>query len=342
MKTKLPKAQKLPSGKYRCQVMVDGQRISVTSDDEKTAQAKAIALQAGIERQQDKPASMTVGQAIDRYIESKDSVLSPSTIAGYKRCRNNSLQDLMNVRLCNLTKEKVQRSVNAMAREKSPKTVKNAHGLLTAALAEFYPDLTLRTTLPQKQRTDIIIPSETDIQAIAACVKGKSCELSVMLAMWMGLRMSEIRGLTWDCIEGDVLHIKQAKVDEGLKGTKTYNSNRRLSIPPYIMELLNNQPHNSEFIIPDSRRAIASRFDYYTGKAGIKHYRFHDLRHVNASVMLALNIPDKYAMERMGHATNNMLKTVYQHTMPEEQKRVSAAVDTYFCDILHTNLHTEK
>lgn len=342
MKKKLPTAQKLPSGAYRCQVMVDGHRVSVTADDEKTSQAKAIALQAGIEKRKDKPEAITVGQAIDRYIEGKDAVLSPSTIAGYKRCRNNSLQDLMNVRLCDLTKEKVQRSINAMSREKSPKTVKNAHGLLTAALVEFYPDLILHTTLPQKQRTDIIVPSESDINAIAECVKGKSCELPVMLAIWLGLRMSEIRGLTWDCICGNILHIKQAKVDEGLKGTKTYNSNRHLIIPPYIMELLNKQPHASEFIIPDSRRSIASRFDYYTAKAGIQHYRFHDLRHVNASVMLALNIPDKYAMERMGHATNNMLKTVYQHTMPEEQKRVSAAVDNYFNQLLHTNLHTEE
>ena len=69
-------------------------------------------------------------------------------------------------------------------------------------------------------------------------------------------------------------------------------------------------------------------------KNGIKHYRFHDLRHVNASVMLALNIPDKYAMRRMGHATNNMLKTVYQHTMSEKEQQVNASVDNYFESII--------
>lgn len=152
----------------------------------------------------------------------------------------------------------------------------------------------------------------------------------MLLAMWLVLRMSEIRGLTWDCIDGDQLHIKQAKVDEGLKGTKTYNSNRFLSIPPYIKHLLDSLPHTGEFIFPESRRAIASRFNYYIKKAGIQHYRFHDLRHVNASVMLQLGVPDKYVMQRMGHATNNMLKTVYQYTMTKEQTRVSASVDGYF------------
>jgi len=66
----------------------------------------------------------------------------------------------------------------------------------------------------------------------------------------------------------------------------------------------------------------------------LPHFRFHDLRHANTSVMLALNIPDKYAMERMGHATNNMLKTVYQHTMDEKRESVSDAIDEYFKKII--------
>ena len=55
--------------------------------------------------------------------------------------------------------------------------------------------------------------------------------------------------------------------------------------------------------------------------------------------MLALGIPDKYAMERMGHATNNMLKTVYQHTMKEKRQEVDDIVDKYFSQKLHTELH---
>ena len=329
-KVNVPAPRQLKSGSWFIQLRIDGQSIPITESDEKACIAKAAAIKAGLIKQKKKPVDMTVGEAIDRYIESKDAVLSPSTVAGYRRIRANALQDLMSVKLSDLTQERVQRSINKMSREKSPKTVKNAHGLLTATLAEYLPDLILRTTLPQKQRVDIIVPSDSDVDAILAAVRGKSIELPVLLAMWLGLRMSEIRGLTWECIEDDTLHIKQARVDEGLKGTKTYNSNRYLPIPPYIKKLLNEKPHTEEFIIPDSRRAIYSRFDYYVKKAGIQHYRFHDLRHVNASVMLQLGVPDKYAMERMGHATNNMLKTVYQHTMPEEQRKVASSIDGYF------------
>lgn len=51
--------------------------------------------------------------------------------------------------------------------------------------------------------------------------------------------------------------------------------------------------------------------------------------------MLALGIPDKYAMERMGHATNNMLKTVYQHTMDEKRQEVDDTLDNYFSQKLY-------
>ena len=55
--------------------------------------------------------------------------------------------------------------------------------------------------------------------------------------------------------------------------------------------------------------------------------------------MLALGVPDKYAMERMGHATSNMLKTVYQHTMRSKQDEVADMVDDYFTRKLHTDFH---
>ena len=53
--------------------------------------------------------------------------------------------------------------------------------------------------------------------------------------------------------------------------------------------------------------------------------------------MLKLGVPDKYAMERMGHATNNMLKTVYQHTMPAERAKVDAEVNAYFSSVWQQN-----
>lgn len=325
--------------------MVGGKRFDVIEDDPATAHAKALAVKAGLLEHEKSPGQMTVGEAVDRYIESKDAVLSPATIAGYKRIRRNALQGIMDIHLSDLTQEAVQREVNRMARNHSPKSVRNAHGLLSAALSVYRPNIVLRTTLPQKERYEAAVPSGEDIGKILEAAKGSRMELPILLALWMGLRASEIRGITWESIEGNTLHIKQAIVEgesgPAVKGTKTYSGNRKVRIPDYIMALMDIQPRIDEYVVHMSGQALYKGFCRLCEKAGLPHYRFHDLRHGNASVMLALGVPDKYAMERMGHATNNMLKTVYQHTMDEKRKEVDDAVDNYFSQKLHTDLHTE-
>lgn len=332
---KIPKATKLPSGSWNVKLMVDGVRLSITEPTKKEAEAKAAAVKLGMQSAQ-KRRDITVGEAIDLYIESKDAVLSPSTIAGYKKQRANTLQSLMDIPVASLTQEAVQVAINSMARTKSPKYVKNAHGLLTAALHVYRPDFVLHTTLPQKEKHEIVIPSTEDVQKIAQFAKGKKFELPFLLAAWLGLRASEIRGLTWDCVGADTVHIKHALVDGSdgpvLKLTKTYSSDRVLSAPPYIMQLIAAQPRTDNFIIHYNRNQLYKCLERACRSLGLQRYRFHDLRHYQASVMLSMGVPDKYAMERMGHASVNMLKNVYQHTMAEKSKEIASEINAFFED----------
>jgi len=335
---KLPQPKKLPSGRWYIQVMVDGHRRGQTFDTEKEAVYWAAGIKTRAREAERSPMSLTVSAAVDRYIESKDAVLSPSTIRGYRQTRDNLMEGIALVKLGDLTQEKVQRWVNSLAREKSPKTVSNAHGLLSAVLKEYRPSMALRTTLPQKVKPDIQIPSEAELKAILAEAKDTKYELPIMLAAWLGLRQSEILGLTWDCVDGGMLHIRQAIVmgEDGPveKGTKTYSGTRTLRLPGYLKDLLAAQPRRGEHIVRMSGKAIYSGFSRICKKAKVPHYRFHDLRHANASIMLASGIPDKYSMKRMGHATNNMLKTTYQHVIKERETEYDKLVDNYFKDLL--------
>lgn len=346
MKKKLPTPQKLPSGMWRCQVMVGGRRVSVVEENPSVAQAKALALKNGLVEEKKNPKAITVNEAVERYIESKDSVLSPSTLRGYKSIQKNSLGKLKDVKIGDVTQEAVQRHINALSKDTSPKYIRNVHGLLSASLADYRPDFQLHTTLPQKEKKEIQIPTMEEIQFIAEKARGTSFELPFLLATWVGLRTSEIRGLTWDCIKGDVLHIRQAMVEGEngpvLKTTKSYSGNRKIKISSYIVDLINKQPHVDEYIIHYSRNALYNHLRRMCDRYDLPHYRFHDLRHVQASVMLALGVPDKYAMERMGHSSTNMLKTVYQHTMKSKSEEVANKIDGFFSEKLHTNLHTDN
>lgn len=57
---------------------------------------------------------------------------------------------------------------------------------------------------------------------------------------------------------------------------------------------------------------------------------FHQLRHMNASVMALLNVPEKYAQERGGWKTPHTMKRVYQHTFSREREAFDKTIDAYF------------
>lgn len=346
-------ATKLPSGKWRAQVLTGkdaaGKRIyeSFIADTEDEADFAALEFKLK-KKKAARGDDITLGEAIDRYITSKDAILSPSTVREYKRMRKTNLPELMAVKLPKLRQETIQTAINNYTRKHSPKSTRNIYGLISATLNEYMPDMILRITLPQKEKHDIYMPAYDDMKKLFGSVAGTDMELPVLLAACVGLRRSEICALEWRHIDmkKNIIKIRQAKVlnyeDEYvLKTTKSLSGARTFEIPPEITALLTVRQKDSERVISLTPNIISERFAVIIKKLGLPHIRFHDLRHYNASIMLALGIPDKYAMERMGHATNNMLKTVYQHTFSSEKTEVDKRVNEYFSKLLQHDMQHE-
>ena len=329
----VPKPKKLKSGNWRIQIMVEGKRYSITDPDPKVCKQKAKELYAGL--QFEKRIPLTLGKAFDNYIEAKDSVLSPSTILGYKKIRKGYLQSIMSVNITDLTQEEVQKAVNAdFKRGASSKSVRNAHGLLSA------------------EPHEIQILTEDELKLLYKVSSGTKYHLPIVLASWLGLRMSEIRGLKFTDIKNGKIHIQRAIV-EGENGpaeklTKSLAGDRYLSCPTEIQKLIDGQARETEYIVPLTEAAIYKGFKRLCEKANITPCRFHDLRHFAASEAHSLGIPDKYQMKRMGHKTDNMLKTVYQHTMADKEESFSNIIDSHmeslFLDskIAHEIAHDEE
>ena len=142
MKAKRPTPKKLPSGTWRCQVMVNGKRVSVTDEDPKIAQAKAMAIQAGLmKKEETRKEFLSLEDAIDDYIESKSNVLSPSTIRGYDTIKRNQFKSLMKRNVYTLSKKDIQEAVNQGAKTCAPKTISNAYGLIRPVLKELGIDV---------------------------------------------------------------------------------------------------------------------------------------------------------------------------------------------------------
>ena len=74
-------------------------------------------------------------------------------------------------------------------------------------------------------------------------------------------------------------------------------------------------------------RNLSSNFSKLLELKGLRHIRFHDLRHSCASLLLANDVPMKQIQEWLGHSDFSTTANVYAH-LECNSKRLSAAAMT--------------
>ncbi len=314
------KIEKLPSGSYRVRKMYKGKVYTATFDSKPTQKEAMLAMADLLENASDKHAAMTFERAAEDYIESKRNVLSPSTIKGYKTILRQITDAFLSLNIHDITALDVQEEINRMAQNHSPKTVRNHHGFISAILGTFCPHLKLSTTLPQKLKNEPYIPSDEDVKLILQYSKGTEYEIPIILACY-GMRRSEICALTVDDIDGDVIRITKAKVqDENknwlVKTTKTTASTREIIIPENIAEKIRSQGYVYK---GHPNRITCFLFDTQD-KLGIPRFSIHKLRHYFASRMSSLGVPDADILRLGGWETDHIMKTVYRHSMLDKEE----------------------
>lgn len=224
----------------------------------------------------------------------------------------------------------------------SAKRLKNEWGLVSATLHKYRKDLRFSVELPAPlERVPGLVPADT----IMRVVRGTDIELAVLLAAWLSFSMSEVRGLTKSkSISGDYIRIAEVVVDVGGQPlrkeiAKNQSRNRTHRIPPYIKGLIDKV--DGDALVPFTGRALYHKWIRLLDGNGLPHMTFHDLRHLNASVMALLRVPDKYAQERGGWKSDKVMKKVYMQTFPEERERVDDVIDRYFDKLMqHGMQHT--
>lgn len=337
----MPKATKLPSGRWRVRVFshrdAEGKTVykSFTANTKKEAEFEAASYVAKRKFSMD---NITVGDAIDRYIQSKTYVLSPSTINTYEKIRRNHLKSIINIRMEDLTREDVQRCVNEESRTSSPKTVSNVYGLLRAAIIMQNPEFPLHIRLPRKAR-----PLRRDLptsEEVFKAVSGSPVELPVLLAVWLCLRLSEVRGIKKSAIHGNMLYIDNVivtidgkRIEKSL--TKTDATRRVVKLPEQLKEMILAQ--KGEYATSLSGKSIYSRFTRLMERAGYPHVRFHDLRHIAASDMNRLGIADRVAADRGGWSTTTTMRNVYQHSFSADREIAEEKVYDFYSEMLKKN-----
>lgn len=330
-------AKKLPSGKYRCLVYTgkgtDGKREykSFTADTKKEAEYKASQFLMEMNTHKKEENKNLFCDELSRYISSKENVLSPSTIKGYKnieRMLKKNYADFYNMQVSDITQDHVQYVINSLAKSKSPKTVRNYHGLISAILGS---NLRLNTTMPQKVQPELYIPSDSEIKALVSSVKETELEIPVLLGAFCMMRRGEICGLSMSDINGNTIHIHHSLVlgpdkQWHLKAPKTTTSDRYIEAPDFVIERIKEIGHITNL----NPHSITIMFERVLAKNNIPHFRFHDLRHYSASIRHALGIPDAYIMDYGGWCSDKVLKAVYRHAMSDRKKEMSDKANNHF------------
>lgn len=337
------KVEKLPSGSYRVRKMYRGTNYTIVFDHKPTQKEVVESLAEKLNTVQEKRRTLTFLDAAEEYIESKRNVLSPSTVRGYKNILRQLPPSFTGKNLWDITALDVQARINALAREKSQKTVRNYHGFISAVLSMFRPSLKLTTTLPQKVKNKPYIPSDEDVQRILEHAQGTRYEVPLVLACY-GMRRSEIIALMPEDIDGDVVRIDKALVqdDRGVwktKSTKTTAGTREIIIPEHTARRIREQG----YVYKGGVSSISAYLSKTQDALGIPRFSIHKLRHYFASKLSAMQIPEADILKLGGWESDYIMKSVYRHSMMEkEEKAKRAAALQLQSALFHDKFHDKK
>lgn len=344
-KITVPKIVQLPSGAYRCQLRIHGDSVSITDYDYNTVYGQAVAYKTGLMKVRSKPDDITLRQAFTKYFDLRRNRLSPTTLERYEKIRDNSFQTIMDMKLSEINKKTLEDAVAAEEGRKgrtngkqAASSIINSYHLLSTVLHRYAPDIDTSVSLPEKKRK---VPQLPEPEEVIRAVKGTDVELPCLLSMWLSLSMSEILGLTKsESIHGDQLTIVKTAVMVGKELVdkeygKEEERTRSMKIPPYIMHLIDEV--ETDRLVELTGRQIYYRFQKALKNAGVPLMRFHDLRHMNASVSAMLKIQDAVIQERGGWKTDYVMKRVYTHTFSSERQQADEIINSYFDGILEGN-----
>lgn len=318
--------EKRSNNSYRITQMVDGVRYHVTVDHKPTKDEAIRLMAKELERDTPHKGKSSLRTYCDKYISDKSNILSPSTIAGYRSIMKRIPNALMDKPITRITHSDLQRVSNDYSAGHSAKTVRNVVNFILSVLS--YNDIEVKSPkMPQKERKTSYIPTENDISRILKHAKGTEYEVPLTLAV-LGMRRSEICAVTADDLQGDILTISKAKVqDEHMewveKQTKTEESTRSIAIPSSVADSIRSQG----FAWEKAPNEIYKALQRFQTELGIPHFPLHKMRHFYASYLHQKGYTDRQIQEAGGWKTDNVMKTVYRHAMEMEEAKKSMRDD---------------
>ncbi len=304
----------------------------------------------------------TVGEYLDRWIE--DSVRDTVRQRTYERyeqlVRVHLKPAFGRVRLGALSPAHVR----ALYREKldaglSPRTVRYVHVTLSKALKQAAADgliprnAAASVKAPKPAKKEITPLSREQVGAFFAAVSGERLEPLYVLAVTAGLREGEILGLKWEDVDLDsgMLQVRRSlsearsgRIFEAPKSGK----GRSIRLTQKALNALREHRRRqleermksaglwqeSGLVFPSrvgtplGGRNLNRSFKRDLERAGLpRTFRFHDLRHTCATLLLKQGLHPIFVQQLLGHGDVSLTLNVYSHVLPDMGDQATTAME---------------
>ena len=319
---------------------IDGRQTSVTFDDETTAQQFCdLVDRVGGKRamtawdiadvpKQIRKTGVTLGEWLRSYIDQLTGC-EQKTLDDYNRYRRDALVVIGDISLTMLTESDIAQWVKHLESIKnSPKTIRNKHGFLSAALGKAVP-----THIPSNPAAGRRLPRGTgdddEIRMLTQDEYGRLLEATT--EPWRPLMEFMVAsGARW----GEVVALKPGDIDRGtgevrirrawkyssagyqIGPPKTKRSRRTIRVPARVLDQLD---YTQEWVFTNRTggpvRYVGFRrrvWDKAVERAKLDPPPTpHDLRHTCASWMLTGGVPITVVSRHLGHESIKITVDIY-------------------------------
>ena len=291
--------------------------------------------------------------------------VSPTTLSRYQGMIKRYINPVIgHIPVQQLTTLAVQSWVNGLkispssGKEMSAATIKHAYHVLKGAMDKavlagiIYRSPCTGIMLPKGQKKQAVIYDEKQIRQLLDAASGTDMELVIDMELCLGVRRGELLGLEWGDIDWEhnqVKIIRNRVVVDGksvVKEPKTATSVRTLDVLLPLMQKLRKHKMQclsnklrlgqaytvTDYIIvhPDGKpiypEYLSQMLTKLQDKANLPKCRFHDLRHLCASIMLLQGVNVKVAQERLGHKDIATTMNIYSHVLPSSAKEAAEKI----------------
>lgn len=368
------KVETLGTGRYRVRWTINGKKQSKTFHDYKEAKTFASNLnelkkeltqfipkqpQKEIERKEEMP---ILNDWFNEVIEVMKVKRSASTCKVYKCVYDKQISKILGrYKIDEIKTKDLERVVGKIKTGNySPSYINLITSLLKVIFEEAekngYIDRSparyleaVRSMKSKKGVTNVLSPEEEELLLREIRYYNYSF---LEFTLETGVRVAELCGLTWDCVDFDKKTIKitkqliclsktdvkfgQPKSEEGyreipltrrayeiLQERKKISQNEERTLLKYDYfdknEVKTYSYHNTDFVFKSTKNGMLKPFtvrellDKCCREAGISHISPHDLRHTFATKLLKKDIPPLYIKKFLGHSSLDTTLNTYVH-----------------------------